>query len=83
MTAKRTIDNDPMYSAAERAIYNATLKASFLRAAAIIDKITQADVEHAQVEMVSRGASLLQASKVDRALLASTHLRAIANGEVG
>lgn len=56
----------------------ATLRAAMKRAADIIDGISEDDVLVAQQMMLSEGVSLAAVTKIDRALLASCHLRACA-----
>jgi hypothetical protein len=63
----------------ERAVMAAAVKATLLRAAEIINGITLDDVREAQVEMFSRGCSLLECSRVDRAIIAAAHLKANAS----
>lgn len=58
-----------------------TMKASFLRAADIIDRITANDVLNAQAHLLATGTSLEKAARLDRAHLAAAHFRAIAAGE--
>lgn len=60
---------------------DATLKASFTRAADIIDHITQSDVLEAQAALLATGTSLEKVARLDRAHLAAAHFRAIAAGE--
>lgn len=67
-------------SALEKSIMEMTFKASFLRAAAIIDKITQDDVLEMQAKLLAEGAALEQVSRIDRAHLAVAHLKACADG---
>lgn len=55
-----------------------TVKATLLRAAAIIEKITANDVADMQVELLRAGVPLSRVALLDRALLASYHLRACA-----
>jgi hypothetical protein len=49
-----------------------------IRAADIIDKITENDVLTHQGAMIAAGVSLDKVHKLDRALIASAHLRAMA-----
>lgn len=65
----------PVLSTAEELVMKQTFKAALLRAANIIDEITDDDVLAAQVTLVREGVSLINVSKVDRAMLASAHLR--------
>lgn len=53
-----------------------TFWATMLRCADIIDKITPDDVLEAQAVMLASGVSLERVAKLDRALLASSHIRA-------
>jgi hypothetical protein len=68
-------------SAAEEAIMRQTFRATMLRAAEIIERITQDDVLEAQAQVLAAGVALEKVAKVDRALLAATHLRACADGK--
>ena len=81
MAAYKTIDDDPMFNPAERQMYHTTFKAAMLRAAEIVERITQQNVEEAQLEMHRQGVSLANLTKIDRATLAVAHLRAIAAGK--
>ena len=81
MGATMTIDDDPLFSPEERVMYHATFAATMRRAAAIIERITKADVEAAQLEMHKQGVPLADLAKIDRATLAVAHLRTIAAGE--
>lgn len=65
-------------SPAEELVMKQTFKATMLRAALVIDGITDDDVLTAQVTLVREGVSLINVAKVDRAMLASAHLRACA-----
>ena len=73
-----TIDTDPMFTEAERKMFHVTMARAFRRAADILDKITQRDVEEAQVEISRQGVSLENLATIDRAALASAHFRSIA-----
>lgn len=74
------LDEGDMFSAEEKAACRATFKATMLRAAEIIERITADDVLLAQAEVLATGSTLEQVAKIDRAMLAATHLRACANG---
>lgn len=65
-------------SPAEESIMKIAFKATMLRAAEITDAITDADVNQAQMALFREGVSIANLAKVDRALLASCHLRACA-----
>jgi hypothetical protein len=73
-----SIDTDPLFTPGERQMYHHTMRAAFLRAAEILEKITQADVEATQLELHQQGVSLADLAKIDRATLAVAHFRAIA-----
>jgi hypothetical protein len=68
-------------NADEENVMKMTLKSAMLRAAEIVERITESDVVDAQEQMLSEGVSLEKVAKVDRAMLAAAHLRAIANKE--
>ncbi len=53
-----------------------TFWATMTRCADIIDRITADDVLEAQTAMLSQGVSLERVARLDRALLASSHIRA-------
>lgn len=76
------LDGDNTLSAAEKQAARMTFKATMLRAADIVERITADDVLLAQAELLSTGSTLEQVAKIDRAMLAATHLRACANGTV-
>lgn len=57
------------------------VKATLLRAADIIDRITDSDVLEQQALLLASGCSLEQVSKLDRARIASAHLRLCASGK--
>lgn len=65
-------------SPAEELVMKQTFKATMLRAAAIIDRITKSDVQDAQLALYREGVGLLDLHRVDRAMLASAHLRSCA-----
>lgn len=51
-------------------------------AAALVDGITEDQVEEAQAVLLSEGMPLMKVARVDRAMLAAAHLRACAaNGK--
>jgi hypothetical protein len=70
--------NDDALSPAEELVMKQTFKATMLRAAAIIDRITKDDVTDAQLSLYREGVGLLELHRVDRAMLASAHLRSCA-----
>lgn len=57
-----------------------TTKLTLERAAEIIDKITLDDVVTSQAQLLQMGNTLTEVSKLDRALIASAHFRALAKG---
>lgn len=65
----------------EKSVMEMTMKASFSRAADIIDGITEQDVLDMQAHLLATGSTVANVSKVDRAMLAATHFRAIAEGK--
>ena len=67
----------------EELVMKQTFKATMLRAANIIDAITDEDVADAQIALFKTGAKLKDISKVDRALIASCHLRACVEMKFG
>ncbi len=75
MTDHRNLDG---LSAHEAEVMRMTLKATMLRAAAIIDAITNEDVADAQMALFEAGVKIQDLAKLDRALIASCHLRACA-----
>jgi len=76
------LDRDNLFSADEKQAINMTYKATMLRAAEIIERITPDDVLEAQAVLLASGSTLEQVAKIDRAMLAATHLRACAEGIV-
>jgi hypothetical protein len=62
----------------EEMVMRQTFKAAMLRAAAITGAITQKDVEDAQAALFITGTKLGDLHRVDRAMLASCHLRSCA-----
>ena len=62
----------------EKIIMEQTFKAAMLRAADIIDRITQDDVAEAHMVMYASGVSLDKLAKIDRAMIGACHLRACA-----
>lgn len=76
------MDKKGNFTRGEEMVMEQTLKATLLRAADIIDHITDAEVRAAQLELYREGVPLLQVSRVDRAMIASAHLRAcVVQGE--
>ncbi len=73
--------NKPVLSAAEQSMMEVTFKATMLRAADIVEKITADDVLEMQAMLLRDGATLEKVARVDRASLAVAHLRACARGE--
>jgi len=69
-----------MTSAEKDALILATTHRAMLRAADIIDRITDADVTRARDTMLHRGAKIEDVAKIDRARLASAYLRECAKG---
>lgn len=67
-----------VFSPTEEVVMKAAFKASMLRAADVIDHITEDDVFAAQTILFNEGVPVLKLAKVDRAMLASAHLRACA-----
>jgi hypothetical protein len=63
---------------AENSIMKATARAAMLRAAEIIDKITEDDVLEQQARGLREGMNLEQVAKIDRAMVASAYLRVCA-----
>lgn len=61
----------------EETVMRATFKATMLRAADIIDRITDADVLEMQARGLAEGMTLEQVGRIDRAVLAAAHFRAI------
>lgn len=62
-------------TAENKRIMEMTTKAALLRAADIIDKITADDVLDMQAKLLAEGVSLENVAKLDRAMVASAHLR--------
>lgn len=71
---------DNVLSAAEESIMKATFKATMLRAADIIEKITEEDVYGMQAQLLKEGVPLTDVARVDRLHVAVAHLRACAEG---
>jgi hypothetical protein len=65
-------------SPAEEQVMRDTFKAALLRAADVIDRITDRHVLDAQRQLLREGVELDKVAKVDRAMLASAHLRSCA-----
>ena len=70
--------NSKALSPDEDLVMRATFKAAFLRAADIIEKITDDDVLEVQGRLLQSGSTLEQVAKLDRATIAVAHLRACA-----
>jgi hypothetical protein len=70
-------------TAAEEVVMRETFKAAMLRAAAIIDGITQEDVTDAQMALYKTGTPLANLHLVDRALIAACHIRSCVEMECG
>lgn len=62
-------------SESEEMVMKQAFKVTMLRAADIIDRITQEDVADAQMALYRQGVSLTNLAKIDRALVAACHLR--------
>jgi hypothetical protein len=62
----------------EEIVLHATFKETMMRAAEILDHITDSDVQDAQMAMHAQGVSLAQLAKIDRAMIGAAHLRACA-----
>ena len=67
-------------TAGEEEVMRESFRATMLRAADIIDRITQDDVADAQAALFASGVKVGDLAKIDRALVASCHLRACAAG---
>lgn len=67
--------SQPVLSVAEELTMKATFKATMLRAADIIDRITADDVLAQQAEGLRQGMTLAEVSRIDRAMVAAAHLR--------
>lgn len=65
----------------EKMVMEQTFKASFIRAAAVIEKITQDDVLDMQARLLSEGVPLEKVARVDRLDCAVAYLKAIAAGQ--
>lgn len=68
-------------SSDEEITMKATSKATMLRAADIIDKITADDVLEMQARLLREGSTLEKVAKVDRAMVAAAYLRLCAQGK--
>ncbi len=66
----------------EENVMRMTFTTTMLRAAQIIEKITEGDVLDMQAMLLSEGASLEKVARVDRAMVAAAHLRACAEGKL-
>lgn len=75
-------NRDGVLSVDEEATMKATFKATMLRAARIVERITEDDVLEAQAQLLATGSTLEQVARIDRAMLAATHLRACAEGKM-
>jgi hypothetical protein len=64
----------------EELVMKASFKATMLRAADIIDRITNADVMEAQAILFGAGVALGKVARIDRAMVAASYLRACAVG---
>jgi hypothetical protein len=71
---------EEVLTAGEEQIMRESFAATMLRAAAIIDGITQDDVEEAQGLLFVSGCTVGDVAKIDRAMLAASYLRACAAG---
>jgi len=75
------IDNKDPLSPGEEEVMKMTFKAAMLRAADIVDHITANDVLEAQAQMLRDGVPLSKVHRLDRAMIASAHLRLCAEGK--
>ena len=64
----------------EQMMMNLAVKTTMLRAADVIEKITERDVEAMQVEMFMSGVSLNECETINRLTLAANYLRYCAEG---
>lgn len=71
---------DKTLSPDEEMVMRATFKAAMLRAADIIENITEDDVLTLQAQMLRDGVKLDVVARIDRAMVACAHLRACAAG---
>jgi hypothetical protein len=71
---------DEVLTAGEDQIMRQAFAATMRRAADIIDRMTQADVEEAQTILFLSGCTVGNVAKIDRAMLAASYLRACAAG---
>ena len=69
---------DGVLSAAEEAAMKATFKATMLRAADILDWISDDDVLNQQAKLLASGMSLEKVARLDRARVGANYLRACA-----
>jgi len=69
---------DKVLSDEEEAVMKTTFKATMLRAADIIEKITQKDVLDKQAELLRGGMTLERVARLDRAMVAAAYLRLLA-----
>lgn len=74
---------EEVLSVGEKKVMHMTVKSTLLRAADIIEHITDGDVLDMQAKMLRQGVSLTKVAKLDRAMIAAAHLRAVANKPEG
>lgn len=70
----------------EEMVMRQSFRATMLRAAAILERLTNDDVKDMQIALLATGCTVLQVTKVDRCMVGAAHLRAcaenLANDEV-
>ena len=64
----------------ESAVMRETTRAALLRAAAVIDALTEVDVFETQAILLAQGCTVKQVAQIDRAMLGANYLRACALG---
>jgi hypothetical protein len=62
----------------EQFVMRSTAKETLLKAADMIDKITQSDVAEMRLDCIKAGMSRENVERIDRAYVGSAHLRALA-----
>ena len=74
------MSENPLSPYDEQLVLEATY-AAFRRAAWVIERITESDVDEMRVRCLRNGSTLEQVSRIDRATIAAAYLRECADGK--
>ena len=79
-TQLRNLMTEEALTPDEELVMKECFVATMLRAATILDGLSQADVEEAQTILFLSGCTVQQVARIDRAMLGASYLRACAAG---